>query len=88
MYMQYMMCISHYVYDQSSCKIAKMGNCHVPDGPMLPFPQILHLQQKYSLYTWTANFTAVPPYDREFVSNTVVERPIVKKDNSYVHFLG
>ena len=31
MYMKYIMYISHDVYDQSSCKIAKMANCHVPD---------------------------------------------------------
>ena len=43
MYIQEMIYISHDVYDQSSCKIAKMANCHVPDDPMLPFPEIIPL---------------------------------------------
>ena len=39
MYMQEIVYISHDVYDQSSFKIAKMANYHVPDDAMLPFPK-------------------------------------------------
>ena len=55
------MYISHEVLDQSSSKISKMANCDVTDDPMLPFPQIILLQQKYSSCTWTKILTAVPP---------------------------
>ena len=78
-----MMYISHDVYDQSSCKIAKMANCHVTDAPMLPFPEIIYLKQKYSSCTWTENLTAVPPRSlgslRDYFCKTVkipVKRPV------------
>ena len=39
MNMERMTCISLDVKDLSSCTIVKIAKCHVPDKPMLPFPQ-------------------------------------------------
>ena len=43
MYMECMMFISNDVHYVSSYTIAKMANFHVPDNPMLPFPQMTSL---------------------------------------------
>ena len=34
----------------STCKIDQAAHYHVPDDPMLPFPQIISLQQKYTYH--------------------------------------
>ena len=47
MYIKYMMSVSHDVEDLSSCKIDQAARYHVPDEPMLPFTQIITLQQKH-----------------------------------------
>ena len=38
--------VSHDGLDLSSCEMDKVPQYHVPDVPMLPFPQPISLQQK------------------------------------------
>jgi len=48
MYIKYMMSVPHDVQDLSSCETDYAVVYHVPDEPMLPFPQIISLEQKYT----------------------------------------
>ena len=48
MYVKYMMSVSHDVLDLSSCKTELAVQYHVPEIPILPFPQIISLGQKYT----------------------------------------